>query len=283
MLALAVVLSAIVLLLGVLVAGLLRSHADILQSLHELGVGVGDPTAATHGQAGPHPEADGVVRIGPPLPSERQASAAPTVGGVTPAGDAVAVAPASGDGLTLLAFLSAGCGTCGTFWSALSDPRRSGFPDGVRTVVVTKGPELESPAAVAGLAPAGLLVVMSSAAWTDYEVPGSPFFVLVDAERGRRVGEGVANQPAQVAELVRRAVLDARHADDTAGGAGRRSRRRAPDGDRLDGPGRERANDRELLAAGVRPGDPSLYPTSVADLYGPEAGTGDDPRLGERA
>ena len=35
-----------VLVLGILVAGLLRSHADILRSLHELGVGVGDPGAA---------------------------------------------------------------------------------------------------------------------------------------------------------------------------------------------------------------------------------------------
>ena len=37
----------------------------------------------------------------------------------------------------------------------------------------------------------------------------------------------------------------------------------------LDGPARESANDRELLDAGIRPGDPSLYPTSLEDLYGP--------------
>ena len=37
----------------------------------------------------------------------------------------------------------------------------------------------------------------------------------------------------------------------------------------LDGPAREGANDRELAAAGVMPGDPSLYPSSLADLYGP--------------
>ena len=43
MVALVVVSTFVVLLLGVLVAGLLRSHADILRSLHELGVGVGDP------------------------------------------------------------------------------------------------------------------------------------------------------------------------------------------------------------------------------------------------
>ena len=43
MVALAIVLSVVVLLLAVLVAGLLRSHADILKALHDLGVGVGEP------------------------------------------------------------------------------------------------------------------------------------------------------------------------------------------------------------------------------------------------
>jgi hypothetical protein len=43
--ALAIVLSVVVLLLAVLVAGLLRSHADILKALHDLGVGVGEPGA----------------------------------------------------------------------------------------------------------------------------------------------------------------------------------------------------------------------------------------------
>ncbi len=46
MVALAIVLSAIVLLLAVLVAGLLRSHADILKALHDLGAGVGDPVGS---------------------------------------------------------------------------------------------------------------------------------------------------------------------------------------------------------------------------------------------
>ncbi|HLH27645.1 MAG TPA: hypothetical protein VKW77_01940, partial [Acidimicrobiales bacterium] len=171
----------------------------------------------------------------------------------------------SGDGLTLLAFLSAGCATCGAFWSAFHRPAQVGFPAEVRLVVVTKGPEHESPQEVSALASQGLTVVMSSEAWTDYEVPGSPFFALVDGAGGRRIGEGVANHPAQVAELVRRALLDA-----GGGGAapsGRRSRG-------LDGPARERANDRELLTAGILPGDPSLYPSSLADLYEPGSAPG---------
>ena len=44
MVALSVVLGAVVLLLAVLVAGLLRSHADILKALHDMGAGIGDPS-----------------------------------------------------------------------------------------------------------------------------------------------------------------------------------------------------------------------------------------------
>ena len=46
---------------------------------------------------------------------------------------------------------------------------------------------------------------MSTSAWADYEVPGAPFFVLVDGRRSRRIGEGIANTFPQVLDLVRRA------------------------------------------------------------------------------
>ena len=45
MVALAIVLCAVVALLAVLVAGLLRSHADILKALHDLGARVGTVAA----------------------------------------------------------------------------------------------------------------------------------------------------------------------------------------------------------------------------------------------
>ncbi|HXW31958.1 MAG TPA: hypothetical protein VEJ21_02610 [Acidimicrobiales bacterium] len=268
MVALAVVLCAVVLLLAVLVAGLLRSHADILKALHDLGAGVGDPATPT-AVSGRSPsrgtEVPPPLLMGPPLPEERDATTAPAVAGMTPNGDAVGVAPATGGGLTLLAFLSSGCGTCGGFWSAFRQPDRWGFPEETRLVVVTKGPEYEVPRAVAELAAPGLTVVMSSEAWSDYEVPGSPFFVLVDGRSGRRIGEGVANHLSQVAELVRRAVLDARSSLSSSRG------RASAEG--LDGPARERANDQELLRAGVLPGDPSLYPRTFDDLYGPDGPT----------
>jgi hypothetical protein len=257
MVALAVVLSVIVLLLGVLVAGLLRSHADILKALHELGVGVGEPGADGPAATGPVPVP---LTLGPPLPGERSRTATPTIAGITPAGDALAVTVAGGDRLTLLAFLSSGCATCAGFWEAFQDPGGLGLPSRTRLVAITKGPEMEIPAEVALHARPGLSVVMSTEAWADYEVPGSPFFVLVDGPTGRRIGEGVANHMDQIVELVRRAEAD------TEEFRVETSSRAYSEG--LDGPAREVANDRELLAAGIRPGDPSLYPASLEDIYG---------------
>ncbi len=199
MVALAIVLSVVVLLMGVLVAGLLRSHADILKALHDLGVGVGEPGSAHgHDRRGRQDSAAAggtpvPLTIGPPLPGERDSTSAPTVVGVTPRGDALAVSVTGGGHLTLLAFLSSGCATCAGFWRAFQTPDRLGLPVHTRLVVVTKGPDMEIPGEVAAQTPEGLPVVMSTEAWSDYEVPGSPFFVLVDGASGRRIGEGVAN------------------------------------------------------------------------------------------
>ena len=268
MIALTVVLGVVVLLVSVLVAGLLRSHADILKALHDLGVGVGDPV----GDVTAHPVAGGPtgtfagarsvpLTMGPALAADRDSTSAPTIAGVTPSGDGLAVAPATGGALTLLAFLSTGCASCAGFWESFRHPDQLDLPAGARLVVVTKGPDREIPGEVAALAAPGLRVLMSSDAWTDYEVPGSPFFVLVDGASGRRIGEGVANHFRQVAELVRRAEVDA--GGFTTGAPTSRETGIA-------GPARESANDAELRAAGVLPGDPSLYPTSIEDLYGPQ-------------
>ena len=288
MVALVIILTAVVLLLTVLVAGLLRSHADILKALHDLGVGVGDPSQEpisndghrdVHGQDQTHRRGrnrdrnanSGLISspvpftMGPPLPGERNSTSAPTIAGVTPTGDALAIAVSGNDQLTLIAFLSSGCATCAGFWEAFQAPEQLGLPDGIRLVVVTKGPEMEIAGEVQAKAHSRLQVVMSTDAWGDYEVPGSPFFVLVDGSAGRRIGEGVANHFSQVVELVRRAQVDMQ-----AFGIGTRSeggsRSRAFAGG-LDGPERESANDQELRAAGILPGDPSLYPSSLDDVF----------------
>jgi hypothetical protein len=247
--ALVIVSTFVVLLLGILVAGLLRSHADILRSLHELGVGVGDPSAAPVAVAAP-------VTLATPA-SSPALGAAPAVAGVTPTGDARAVAVDNSDDLTLLGFLSSGCTGCAAFWDALQDPGRLQLPDRTRVVIVTKGPDREVPSEVRSRTTGRVPVVMSTDAWLDYQVPGSPFFVLVDGATGHKVGQGVASHVGQLAELVRRAEHDR---SSPGGGRGRGE-------GSLGGPAREAAADEVLAAAGILPGDPSLYPRTLDDVF----------------
>ena len=94
-------------------------------------------------------------------------------------------------------------------------------------------------------APERLAVIMSTEAWGDYEVPGSPFFVLVDGASARRIGEGVANHFSQVTELVRRAQVDVRPF-----GSGSQSRVFA---DGLDGPAASRQTTRNCWPPAFTP------------------------------
>jgi hypothetical protein len=238
---LAVVLGLVV----VLVAGLLRSHAEILRALHDLGVDL-DPAA---GAAVAAPIRSIPLTAGPPR-------AAADVGGVTPDGDAVHLVVTPARHPTLLAFLTSGCSSCLEFWRAFSASPPD-LPGGARLVVVTKGPEAESPASLRALAPTGLPVVMSTEAWEAYDAPVAPFFVLVDGPSGAVVGEGAASAWPQVVSLMVQAMADAGIAEPAAGGLEGR-RRRAPGRPRSDAE-REAQVDRDLMAAGILPGDPRLY------------------------
>lgn len=256
----------LVLLLTLLVAGLLRSHADIARKLRELGVPLGDPAREPRQipptSARPRRSRDGMIEIGPLLPHRPVGTSVFDLEGASPDGDGLAVA-VTGARRTLLCFLSSGCASCGAIWADL-DSRRLPIPDGVRTVVVTKGPEAEQVSSVQRLAPRGgdIPVVMSSQAWRDYDVPGSPFFVFIDGEAGRRLGEGTARSLDEVAELVLASI------DDAAAVLGYSSGRRVGDTDEAGHRRRDHVAtvDEELAAAGIRPGDASLYPASVDDL-----------------
>lgn len=231
-----------IVLLTVLVGGLLRSHADILRSLHELGAGVDRP--------GPG-EGSTESRL-LPLPRSAHTADAFDVVGINPDGDSVAVGVVDHDRDTVLAFLSTSCLTCTGFWHALNRPRVA-VPGDARLVIVTKGPDQESEARVAELAPPEVLTVMSNTAWQDYGVPVAPYFIHVRAS-GQVAGEGAAASWEQVAHLLDQAL-----ADDAS--AVRRQ-------ERGEDPGESRA-DRELAAAGIGPGDPSLYPTVTDPAHDP--------------
>lgn len=241
---LVVLLGTVVVLLAVLVAGLLRSHADILRALHELGVNL-DPAI--------EPSSGGSIdlRTKPGVAAPREVTGGPhDVTGVTPAGGPTKLAIAGSSELTLLAFLSSGCRTCAGFWEAFGDPTRRRV-DGLdaELVIITKGPENESESSILNLAPGGVRTLMTNEAWLDYNVPVSPYFILVDGTRV--IGEGAAATWEQVVNLLKQAMADAGVA--SSGRATKVSRRTALD--------REQKIDQELRRAGVEPGDPSLYPT----------------------
>lgn len=247
MAALVAIETVVILLLVVLVAGLLRSHADILRALEELGVGLGDP--------GHDPGHDDQAR---PRPVRRGSgtSIGADIAGISPAGDALSFA-VGGDTDTLVAFLTSGCDTCRAFWHAFGKDDL-GVP-GVRVVAVTAGPEDESASRVADVAAASRVpVVMSSAAWRDYEVPRSPYFVLVEAATGRVAGEGSTSTWDQVVELIRRARTDEDVRRSPAARARDEASRRQVEAAAHDRD-REARNDAELLRAGIEPGDPRLH------------------------
>jgi hypothetical protein len=243
----------VVALLALLVVGLLRSHAEVLRALHDLGVNLEDGapgparspiTASAH--------APGRTAPGVPRPrSDGPLGQAIDVAGALPSGGAGRVAVAGVEHPTLLAFLSTGCGTCGTFWDELRSEVERPLPDpATRVVVITNGTESESPAAVAELAPSEIVTLMSDEAWDDYNVPVSPYFILVDGPTSRVVGEGSGTSWEQVVDLLGKAAADVGLATTT----------QRPDPARMNGQDRADLVDRQLRSAGIEPGDPSLYP-----------------------
>jgi hypothetical protein len=260
MAAVVAVLAVAVAVLTLLVLGLLRSHADILQRLHELDGGAEGGTNAAAGvspaaarPAGPRTVSRAEVNTFPqvPAPPEREGfTDSRDLVGVGVDDDALTIRVTGVEHRTLVAFLSGSCLTCQRFWDAFQKPQKLGLPRDVRPVIVTKGPEQESPAAIARVAPSAVPVVMDSRAWEAYDVPGSPYFVLVDGRSGQVQGEGTGIDWNQVKGLLTQVQDDTGYAEDLE--ARRVSKYRADDE-------RERRVDDELLAAGVTPGDPSLY------------------------
>lgn len=253
MLALVVVEGVAIGLLGLLVAGLLRSHAEILRALHELGASI-DPDADRPTGGGPTG-----IRIRARRPAEDDATAYDVTGATLDRDDVAALAIAGSPQHTLLAFLSSGCGTCATFWEAFRQGQLA-VPGDARLVIVTKDAREESEARLRQLAPPEVTLVLSSATWEDYQVPAAPYFVFVDGPASRVVGEGSGATWPQVADLMRQAIADAEVGPSRA--AGRSTRVGAADADR------GARTERELLAAGIGPGHPSLY--TAPDAAGQE-------------
>lgn len=225
-------------LLTLLVAGLLRSHAEILRRLEssDRGSEASDP-------------------MGELPPARADSTAAFDIVGTTLTREAIKVSVKAGSN-TLLAFLSTGCLSCQSLWEGLDPRRRPSIPGGARIVVVTKDPAYESPSRLQDIAPRDVPLIMSSAAWEAYRVEGSPYFIYVDGRTGTIIGEGTASGWPQVISLIRDAFADAALAAEaiqTRGVAGDPERVTHRSGDRA------RRAEAELLAAGIGPSHPSLH------------------------
>ena len=228
----------VILVVGVLLVSVLRGYGEVLIQLGEKG------TAASSGlkTALPH-------RLG----GTDDPEPAHDLTGVTPEGSAVQISLQQGAPDSLLLFLSSGCLVCRDFFKAVGSDGGDPALRQLRPVIITKGPEDESPSKIASLAVDGssVPIVMSSEMWEKYEVPGSPFFSLVDGRRGLIVGEGSAPSWTQLESLLKDAIADA----DVIAPTDARPTVRSPI---PSGAARQQALDEALSAAGIGPGHPSL-------------------------
>jgi len=229
------VLGVLVALLALFVVALLRSHAELLRRLARVEAAVDGKAVTAVPNGEPH-ELSNTTNDGP----------AYDLAGVTPAGDSVKLSLGPGSPRTLLAFLGTGCHACVPLWDALHGDQLPA-PTGARLVVVTKGAERERVERLLELAPDGVEVVMSTPAWHDYEVPGTPHFVLV--RDGYIAGRGAATSWQQIDGFL----TDAQDDD-------RLHRSRS-----LDTNARAARAEQALARAGITPDHPSLYPSRESD------------------
>jgi hypothetical protein len=136
------------------------------------------------------PSAEFLRRLRPiPTYRDHPATSPVDIEGVDPRGAPAHVPIVGKAEPVLLLFLSAACLGCHDLWEGTEELRRS-IPEGVRIVIVAKGPEQEDAGAIRALAPPGTPTVMSSQAYRDYRVGGPPFLVVATGDEV--VTEGVA-------------------------------------------------------------------------------------------
>ncbi len=140
-----------------------------------------------------------------PIPTYRDhpATLPADIQGVDPSGGPIRVAVVGSAEPVLLLFLSAACLGCRDLWDGTAELHGS-LPPGVSVILVTRGPEEEDARAIAALAPAGSVTVMSSQAFRDYRVGGPPFLAVAWGQEVRT--EGVAWGVAETVRATRHAV-----------------------------------------------------------------------------
>jgi hypothetical protein len=112
-----------------------------------------------------------------------------------------------------------------------------------RVLIVTLGESEESPTRAQSMHKSGVDVVMSSTTWNEFEVPGAPYFALIEPGTSRVVGEGSATTFDSLVEFLTDATNDQQW--DLNVGSPVEDEESRIDGD--------------LRKAGILPGDPRLY------------------------
>lgn len=196
-----VVLAAAVVLLAVLVIGLLRSQAQVVDVLEELTGGASPEDR--DGERPSEPEASRSDRRRTRRAGRERASRtgwdAPDIVGESPRGDRLRLGVSEAPRV-LLVFLTSSCRSCENLWDALSAGRGHDLPGRPIVAVVTPSPATEDRQRVTELAGKGAAVIMSSDGWQDYGVTGSSFVVVV--EGGKVRGEGPVDSWQELAGLA---------------------------------------------------------------------------------
>lgn len=134
---------------------------------------------------------------------------------------------------------------------ALEDPRAKPRPVPSASGASTVARDLVR---LVQLAPSGHEVVMSSAAWREYQVEATPHFVLVDSSTGAIAGRGSAVSWEQLVALVEQAAADVALAAAESTTSGRAARA-----------------EEALARSGISPGHASLYASRTASGDGGHA------------
>jgi hypothetical protein len=245
----------LLMIVSLLVIGLLRSHADILQRLHALGHGSAEEqTEAEGNEVGVADEiAPGLVPIPKSTPRQDSLPALTAVSGLSLELEEITVPLNLSHAYALLAFLGTGCLSCTDLWRDV-EKVHDDLPETVNLVVVTKDPGEENVTKLRNVRPHTVPVVMSSELWAQCEIPGSPYFLLVDGRSHTIVAGGSATGWHQVISLLGDSMGELEITEELA---------------RVNGAERRRTvlqrEDDELAAAGLMPDDSSFFaPVSFA-------------------
>jgi hypothetical protein len=199
-------------LLAALCVGLLRTNASLTRRVDALEIAA--ERARRRQSPRPHPEPDQEMPMEPSgtdsdaLDGDGDGDGANLVSldGTTPDGSPLSI-DLEGELPQLVAFLSTSCAICTVLWERLQSGELAEQSSRLRSVVVTKSAAMEDTDRVRELTAVGdVPTVMSTQAWEDYEIPGSPYFLLVGGDPRDVIGEGPATGLADVSAMVGRLI-----------------------------------------------------------------------------